>query len=201
MVIAGTTTSYSSKIIFFCYRDMVLRFLSTIFFYSVLLMICSYRYNSEGIPTECCLLDLQVTRVGSPALDMNYMLYCSLNGDVRKPNLKGFFAHYYCSFSAVLSKVNKPVPFTLQELEDEFYDKSLFGLLMGMTLIPIVLVDPEDAPSLDNLSGSNTAEAIVDFQDQIMKITLKSPLLMPRFLSMFDEMNEKGLFDENGKVD
>ena len=131
---------------------------------------------------------------------MNYMLYCSLNGDVRKANLKGFFAHYYSSFTTILSKVDKPALFTLQELEDEFYDKSLFGLLMGMMLIPIVLVDPEDAPSLDNTTAKNPAEAMADFQDQIMKITLKSPLLMPRFLSMFDEMKEKGLFDDKGRL-
>jgi len=151
------------------------------------------RYGNDGKPLECCLLDFQMNRIASPALDMNYMLYCSLNGEVRKSHMTDFFVHYYSSFADVLAASGTVVPFTINDIKKEFYDKNFFGLLMGMILIPIVLMDSDEAPTLDDFKSDNMTEAFEEFQAKIMSITLKSPHLTPRFLSMFDEMTESGL--------
>ena len=94
-----------------------------------------------------------------------------------------------------MAKAKKPMPFKLEELRKEFYDRNFFGLLMSIMLIPIVLVDHENAPSLEDIKSSDPLKAMQEFQSIMMEITVNSPLLAPRFLSMFDEMKESGLFD------
>lgn len=153
-----------------------------------------FRYGQDGAPVDCRLLDLQVVRVGSPALDLNYMLYCSLNGDVRTKNLTNIFNTYYASFASIMALAGQPLKFTVDELTQEFYAKNLFGLFMGMMLIPIVLMDSEDAPSFDDFKGDDMQKSMEQFQEKMMDTVQKNPLLTPRFLSMFDEMNESGLF-------
>lgn len=156
-----------------------------------------FKYDENNIPVDCRLVDLQITRVASPALDLNYMLYCSMSGDIRKNNLENFFAHYYSSFASVMAAARKPSIFTLEQFKEEFYSKNLFGLMMGMMLIPIVLMDSEDAPSFDDFEGEDIVEVMEQFQNAVMEVTLRSPLLTPRFLSMFDEMKVNGLFDKS----
>jgi len=155
------------------------------------------RYDGNGCPVECCILDLQVTRVGSPALDLNYMLYCSFNGEIRQENLDNFFSQYYSSFASTLTEAGRCVPFTLGELKQDFSEKNFFGLMMGMILIPVVLIDPKDAPSFDDYKEDEIEDAMAKFSAKLLEVTLRSPLLKSRLLSMFDEMKVLGLFDED----
>ncbi|XP_064120750.1 uncharacterized protein LOC135225347 [Macrobrachium nipponense] len=55
-----------------------------------------FRYNDEGRPIDVMLLDLQLCRKASLASDLNYFLYTSVTGDIRRPNIDDFMSvlHY-----------------------------------------------------------------------------------------------------------
>ena len=152
-----------------------------------------HRYSADGKVEECRLLDLQVTRVGSPTLDLNYMLYCSLNGDVRKAEMPNFFIKYYATFASVMAASAVPMKFTLKQLKEEFYNKNTFGLIMALLLIPAVLGNSEDAFDFEDFAGEDMEKKLEDYQELLLEQVQKNPLLKPRFLSLFDEMIESGV--------
>ncbi|KAL7648260.1 UNVERIFIED_CONTAM: hypothetical protein RMT77_000166 [Armadillidium vulgare] len=72
-----------------------------------------FRYNENEVPVDVRLLDLQLSRVSSPANDISYFLFTSLE-DVRSTNLESMLSLYYKSFSEVLHLKGKKVPFTFE---------------------------------------------------------------------------------------
>ena len=150
-----------------------------------------FRYSEDGEVQECRLLDLQVVRVGSPALDLNYLLYCSLTGDVRKAELENFFVQYYATFASVLAGGGVPMKFTLPQLKKEFFSKNLYGLLFSQMIIPGVIIDQEDAPEMEKF-GENMQEGLEELKKKMASVILSNPLLKPRMLSVYDDMMESG---------
>ena len=150
-----------------------------------------FRYSEDGEVQECRLLDLQVVRMGSPALDLNYMLYCSLTGDVRKAELENFFVQYYATFASVLAGGGVPMKFTLPQLKKEFFSKNLYGLLFTQMLIPAVIIDQEEVPDMEKF-GENIEEGMEQYKKMMERVIQTNPLLKPRMFSVFDEMMESG---------
>ena len=138
------------------------------------------------------LVDYQINRVGSPALDLNYLFYCSLAGDVRRKNMTSFFASYYSTFASVVAGGSVVMPFTLPQLYKECKNKNMFGLLMSQIVIPVMLMEAEDAPDMEDFVGENLEEKMEKFTQQLIKMLTKSPDLRPRMLDLFDEMVECG---------
>ena len=154
-----------------------------------------FRYDASGDPVECCLLDLQINRLTSPMVDLNYMMYTSMTGKDRQESFEDFLDAYYAHFSSILAASNQAMAFTLPMLRKEFTARNIFGLIMSCSLIPAILMDSEDTPDLANLKEEDMEEAIAKHKETIMKLVQKNPLLTSRFLSMFDEMKQGGLFD------
>ena len=137
--------------------------------------------------------------MGSAALDLNYLLYCSHNGDVRSENLSSFFNTYYATFASIFSLAKQPIEFTVEQFKKEYYKKNQYGLMMSTILIPLILVSPEDSPSLDDFAFDGMEEVVQEYNKTMIGLILKNPNLKPRFLSVFDEMREAGLFKEFAK--
>ncbi|KAK3863019.1 hypothetical protein Pcinc_031168 [Petrolisthes cinctipes] len=153
-----------------------------------------FRYNSSGAPVEVILVDLQIMRRVSLGIDLTYFLYGSFNGPDRQNNLKDFLDMYYSSFSSVLEAGDYPVPFTRQELEQEFRNKMKYGCLVGMFLVPIVLAEEEDTTDFINLTEDNIEEYNRDRKEMMENMVgRKDGLVRPRLLDMFDEMIEAGI--------
>lgn len=135
------------------------------------------------------LLDVQLNQYSSPATDLNYMIYTSTIGDVRQPNLQEFLSSYHSTFCSVLEMGSMEPPFTREELVQEFKDKNAYGAIYAITLLPFLVIEPEDAPDL----SSGTDDDIQDMLAESMELLDKNPLLRPRFVSVFDDMMESGL--------
>lgn len=138
------------------------------------------------------LLDLQICRKASPVTDLNYLMYSSLNGPVRKNNLQAFLKTYYESFSQVLSDVGQKTPFTLEELKKEYHDKNLFGLLMCLMVVPFVVAEGSDVIDFDEMTGDMEAD-MKQHQQKMLGQMETNPLLQPRLLATFDDMIEYGV--------
>jgi hypothetical protein len=126
---------------------------------------------------------------------LNYFLFTSLNGDTRKKGLTTFLTSYYDSFKEVFCAAEKPMKFTFEELVAEYRNKHMFGLLMALMVVPIVIMNPRDAPDFSEMGDGDIQEAMKEFQQKVLKMVDTNPLLKPRFLDMFDEMIEHGVLD------
>ncbi|XP_066937094.1 uncharacterized protein [Macrobrachium rosenbergii] len=149
-----------------------------------------FRYDAEGRPVEVMLLDLQMCCEASVASDLNYLLFTSVDGDVRKPNLRRFMSLYYSTYKEVLEGGDMPMHFTIEELMEEFRDKHKYGLIFAMAIVPMMLTEPEEVP---DMSGADFETLMNDFRDISLEKLKTNPLCKPRFLSIFDEFMETGV--------
>lgn len=152
-----------------------------------------FRYDDEGVPTDVRLVDLQICRKASPATDLNYLMYTSLNGDDRRENLDYILNAYYSSFSQVLCDGKEHPPYTAEELKREYRAKHLFGLLMAIMVVPIVVSEASEVMDLDNVKTDDVEEFMKEQRERMLKQLDSNPLLRPRLLSVFDEMVEYGV--------
>lgn len=75
-------------------------------------------------------MDYQLSYVGSPAIDLNYFLYGSLNENVRKVHFKYIVREYQRVLQQTLEKLNYQghIP-SLKEIHIELINTSLMGAL------------------------------------------------------------------------
>ncbi|CAL4073721.1 unnamed protein product [Meganyctiphanes norvegica] len=146
-----------------------------------------FKYSDTGLPVEVMFLDFQLTRLASLATDLNMFMFNSLEGSVRKPNVDKLLTDYYASFSSVMKGCTQVVPFTKEELVKEYKNKNGFGLLFGCVEVPLQITKAAEVPDMENISAEN-------LQKQLLESIEKNPLCKPRFVAMFDEMLEEGLF-------
>lgn len=143
---------------------------------------------------QVMLVDLQVVRKVSPALDLNYFLYSSFNGPVRQQNLEEFLKVYHDAFCHVMSTGGFGQPFSIDQLRAEFRGKMLFGCLSGMMLIPIVLSEDEDVIDFDVKSDEDMEKFMKDRQKVLLDMSQREDgLLKSRLFDMLDEMIEFGI--------
>ncbi|XP_050069833.1 uncharacterized protein LOC126557947 [Anopheles maculipalpis] len=123
-----------------------------------------FRYADDGAIAETCLVDFQLIRHGSLALDLAYLIYCCTDGSLRKKNLQNWLQTYHQqlvqslrfllgdSFDDVFGSEKR-----LWELiNDDFKVCARFGLGTAMDMLPISTCSSEEAPDL-YASGTDTA--------------------------------------------
>ena len=139
------------------------------------------------------LLDLQITRVASPALDINYMIYSSVIGQHRRDFLPVLLAAYESSFNNVIACGNQKPLYNFDQLKKEFYKRNKFGLLMGLMLIPMMVATTEEVIDFNSVTDEEMEEFVNEQKEKNAKAMKTNPLLRPRLLDMIDEMVERGV--------
>ncbi|XP_027221638.2 uncharacterized protein [Penaeus vannamei] len=152
-----------------------------------------FKYNEEGVPTDVRLVDLQICRKSSPGTDLNYLMFTSLNGSDRRENLDSILRSYYASFSRVLGVAKERPPYSFEELVREYRAKHLFGLLMGIMIVPLVVSEASEVMDLDDVKTDDVELFMKEQRERVLKQVDSNPLLRPRLLSIFDEMVENGV--------
>ncbi|XP_063597728.1 uncharacterized protein LOC134774292 [Penaeus indicus] len=145
-----------------------------------------FRYNEEEVPVEVMLLDLQLCRQTSLATDLTYLFHTSLEGHVRKTNLDTFLDTYFSAFLGVTEAGKTAVPFSRQELRQEYKNHLEYGLLLAL-MVTVMVICEGDINKEDQEGFSNSVRDVLD------ELVSTSPILRPRFLCMFDEMMENGI--------
>ncbi|XP_047501531.1 uncharacterized protein LOC125047321 [Penaeus chinensis] len=98
-----------------------------------------FRYNEKEVPVEVMLLDLQICRQTSLATDLTYLFHTSLEGHVRKTNFDTFLDIYFSAFLGVTEAGKTAVPFSRQELRQEYKNHLEYGLLLALMIITNLL--------------------------------------------------------------
>ncbi|XP_055850062.1 uncharacterized protein LOC129914738 [Episyrphus balteatus] len=121
-----------------------------------------FKYNSDGDLQEVCLVDFQLIRYSSVALDIANLLYCCTSKSMRDEHLCSFIKHYTTELYNSLKVLCKLPEFldTEEKLETQFaselksYGKFAFGL--ALDIIPISTCASEDAPDLYLVSRTDS---------------------------------------------
>uniref|UniRef100_A0A0P4W421 CHK kinase-like domain-containing protein n=1 Tax=Scylla olivacea TaxID=85551 RepID=A0A0P4W421_SCYOL len=152
-----------------------------------------FRYSETGHPEDVMLLDLQMIDYSAPATDLNYLLYTSTTGDVRKPNIEAFLGSYYTAFKDIMEAGGQTIPFTEAQLLKDFKDMNLAGLVFAMVFVPLVLFETEGEADTSKENKEDLAEMLRETREKSLETIETNPLVKPRFLSVFDEMMELGI--------
>lgn len=158
-----------------------------------------FKYDEDGVPVEVMLIDLQMCRREPFAVDLNYLLYTSLTGDVRKPNLDALLETYRGHFNGVMETGGEGRLLEGEVLQ-EFRRLNILGAIFNMMIICPMLMEPEDVPDFE-MSGDDAADlerVIAELRARSLEMVDTNPLMRPRFLSVFDELMETGLIPASG---
>ncbi|XP_037951328.1 uncharacterized protein LOC119682057 [Teleopsis dalmanni] len=115
-----------------------------------------FQYNAEGKIIDTHFVDLQMSRYGSPAQDLNYLLLSStsLEHKVKKFDYFLYFYHDKLVENLKLLNYTKPIP-TLKKLHIEMlkYNEWIFAVLLNV--MPVVLFEPSKNANSENLISEN----------------------------------------------
>ncbi|KAF2904589.1 hypothetical protein ILUMI_01587 [Ignelater luminosus] len=113
-------------------------------------------------PTEVCFFDFQISRLGSPVLDLLYFFYtCSPKEIINE--LDYYLQLYYNSFSDYLRKLgsdpDKILPYSV--LQEHWKKYSRYGLAFSIFVIHIMLTEKDEAIDLSEEceAGRSVTEA------------------------------------------
>ncbi|XP_068230150.1 uncharacterized protein [Palaemon carinicauda] len=147
-----------------------------------------FRYNDKGHPAEVVLLDLQLTRIASLATDLNYLTFTSLEGLDRRKNINSYLKTYYMTFQEILEAGGLKMPFTYEELLEEYKAKHVFGIMSALEIVPLVVGEASEVPDYGNISEGGTDSFVQKQRDNMLQMFEKNPLLRQRFLPIFEDI-------------
>lgn len=115
--------------------------------------------QTEDIPDKLCLIDYQMSRYGSPALDLSFFLirYCV---ECSEQNYRHLLTVYHDSLREFVRELgsNADELFPLSALEEDMQKYSAFGMAMALICIPGTL---DEANGAVNEDGSKDASDVI----------------------------------------
>ncbi|KAK4884224.1 hypothetical protein RN001_000495 [Aquatica leii] len=105
-----------------------------------------FKYLSNGQPESVCFLDWQISRYGSPVLDLSQFLFTCTDKSLRDQHYEDLIKAYYKSLCNFLQQLGSD-PNTLfpeEVLQQHLRKFSVFGLIMAMQVTWLTLNVPKD---------------------------------------------------------
>lgn len=101
-----------------------------------------FKYNEQNKPCDIRLLDFQVTRICSPVIDLHFFINTSIRHEIWIENENLILNSYYEYIDKICSEIKMQIPFTFDELKEEFDKAWFWGFTNATTFLPLVLADP-----------------------------------------------------------
>lgn len=115
---------------------------------------CMFKYKDEsGELEDMKFIDFQMTRYSSPALDIQYFLYTSVQHDVRETSWSDLLTTYTENLNdtlRILGHGDKVID--VEALEKEMAFRGSFGLVASCMVLCAVMADPSDAIAMDEIT-------------------------------------------------
>ena len=151
------------------------------------------RYNDQGIPERCIILDFQHTRVGSPGHDLNFFLYSSFEPEVRERCSSKFIANYCKEFANVIQAMEGDLKFTEEELKKDINDKIMFAFFIYNLNMPNIF--PLNSEKMKMSLTDEELESARSIYNDYMEGRVKdSSTMVPRFSSFVKDVDAAGKF-------
>lgn len=108
------------------------------------------------MPQSIVLLDWQLSRVTSPAVDLSYYLLTSTVKSLRDAHLDEFIQIYYTNLADIVraSGSDPDVLFPEVELQRQLKQFGKYGVVMSPMLIPVILAESSDITDLDDFADA-----------------------------------------------
>lgn len=109
--------------------------------------------DKNDIPTDMKMIDFQLARCSSPALDISFFIYSCTSQELRERHYEELLKAYHKSLSDLVRDLGSDptVIFPYSELEKEMLASAKFGVGMGMESLPFSIMDDDDTVDLDTI--------------------------------------------------
>lgn len=106
------------------------------------------------MPVNISLLDYQISRYSSPALDLVYFLFSSTDKALRDAHYTEILQLYHKSLTTTLTKLGSDANklFSYDDLQDQLKKFGSYALIIAPMLLNIITAKPDDIPDLDALA-------------------------------------------------
>ncbi|XP_053670918.1 uncharacterized oxidoreductase dhs-27-like [Anopheles nili] len=108
-------------------------------------------HYKDGSPDRVVLLDWQITRYVSPAMDLAYFIFCCTDGEFRRRHYDEMINIYYNALATLLEQLghDPQQEFPRTALIRQLRRYGRFGILMAVFLVPMMCTRNEDLPDMD----------------------------------------------------
>lgn len=145
--------------------------------------------SGSKTPRDVCFLDLQVSRYGSPSMDILYFLFTSSSSGVLNQHFHYLMSEYHKTLSDHLVMLAPQAPFVaLEDIKGDLRKHSVFGLLLSLLVLPAVTA--ENKLDLDDMSEELLQDP--SFQEQVEK-NLLGPGYKRRVNEIFEFCDRENL--------
>ncbi|XP_073961241.1 uncharacterized protein isoform X2 [Choristoneura fumiferana] len=100
-------------------------------------------------------LDFQTLHFGPLVVDLIYFIWCGSDAKFRQKHYDQLLRHFYTELTIALQNlhidINKVYP--RKTFEEDLKESKTLGLFLGLSMTPILLVEPEDAPKIDSIQN------------------------------------------------
>ncbi|XP_063979212.1 uncharacterized protein LOC135163581 [Diachasmimorpha longicaudata] len=115
-----------------------------------------FAYDTNGKVMKHIFVDFQLCVYGSPAIDLNYFLNTSPSEKVLVNHQDDLIDEYYKVLTATMRRIGcKVEPPSMNHLKEAIYRMEFYGMLSACTILPIVLIDKNEAQHLDEILGND----------------------------------------------
>ncbi|KAI9579894.1 hypothetical protein GQX74_000682 [Glossina fuscipes] len=113
-----------------------------------------FQYAPDGSIKATLPVDFQITRYGSPAQDLMYLIFSSARLDIKISKFDYLIKFYHQNLieNLIILNYSQPLP-TLRELHQTLIKYGLWAMVPVAVTLPIVLCEPSEKASLDSLVG------------------------------------------------
>ncbi|KAF5302538.1 hypothetical protein FQR65_LT00910 [Abscondita terminalis] len=120
-----------------------------------------FKYDNQSqpdIPTDLCFLDLQVSRMGSPCLDIAFFIWVCTTKEFRDRHYEELLQIYYSSFSQFLRELGgcPEKSFTVNVFKEHLKIFSVFGLFASIWLVSLNITKATDLPTFQTIDDLKT---------------------------------------------
>lgn len=130
-------------------------------------------------PTKVSLLDWQLSRYGSPALDLSYFIFTCTDHALRAKhydNMIKFYYHSLCQHLADLgSDPEKLFPFSA--LQAELKRASILGLYMSTMVVHLMVSEAEEIPDFDFSDDNKLLKEYKSVNENLYRTRLRDMVL------------------------
>lgn len=115
-----------------------------------------YKYGEEG-PQRMKIIDFQLVRLGSCALDISFFIYSCTSEELRATHYQVMLDWYYEGVEHTLRqfKLDPQLIFPKTVLADELKKFARFGVGTAIEAIPVSIMDEEDTTDMDAIEGEH----------------------------------------------
>lgn len=132
-----------------------------------------FKTNDDGTQS-ICIVDWQMSRVSSPAVDLGYFLFSSTEKSLRDRHWDELLRLYYSKFSDIMRRCGTDPDkfYTFDDLLGQLRDHAVFGVLCAPILISVMVAEPDQLVNVDEMvQNENDQEhhlAVLDTRTEAM---------------------------------